>query len=252
MNAAAPLVDPAVPDAVARLAGTDELRAVWVNELGGTTWQLTSADADGRHRFVKWAPSISGLRLEAELARLDWAFGYVAVPAVIAFGGDEDGDWLLTEGLGGDNAASARWQADPLVAATAVGAGLRHLHDALPVGTCPFTWSIAERIAAHQRQGDAVSVTEQDAPPVVDPVVCHGDACLPNTVLRPDGGLAGHVDLGRLGVADRWADLAVATWSTEWTFGPGFEHAVLAGYGIDADFERIDFYRRLWGSAPGS
>jgi kanamycin kinase len=25
------------------------------------------------------------------------------------------------------------------------------------------------------------------------------------------------VDLGELGIADRWADLAVATWSTEWT-----------------------------------
>lgn len=30
-----------------------------------------------------------------------------------------------------------------------------------------------------------------------------------------------------LGVADRWADLAVATWSTTWNYGPGWEEPVL-------------------------
>ena len=41
-------------------------------------------------------------------------------------------------------------------------------------------------------------------------VVCHGDACAPNTLLHDDGRFAAHVDLGSLGVADRWADIAVA------------------------------------------
>ncbi len=44
-------------------------------------------------------------------------------------------------------------------------------------------------------------------------VVCHGDACAPNTLIDDDGRCSGHVDLGDLGVADRWADLAVATLS---------------------------------------
>src|SRR5690242_5385406 len=56
-----------------------------------------------------------------------------------------------------------------------------------------------------------------DPPPVDRLVVCHGDACAPNTLLGDDGGWSGHVDLGALGVADRWADLAVATWSLDWT-----------------------------------
>ncbi|WP_443062724.1 phosphotransferase [Streptomyces sp. NBC_00390] len=54
-------------------------------------------------------------------------------------------------------------------------------------------------------------------------VVCHGDACAPNTVVGDDGTWTGHVDLGTLGAADRWADLAVATWSTQWNYGPGWE-----------------------------
>ena len=76
--------------------------------------------------------------------------------------------------------------------------------------------------------------------------MCHGDACAPNTIVADDGRVAGHVDLGALGVADRWADLAVATWSTVWNFGAGHEHHVLDAYGIDADPDRTDFYRRLW------
>jgi kanamycin kinase len=76
--------------------------------------------------------------------------------------------------------------------------------------------------------------------------VCHGDACAPNTLLADDGSWLAHVDLGTLGVADRWADLAVATYSTLWNYGPGFEEPLLEAYGIAPDAERTDFYRRLW------
>ena len=62
-----------------------------------------------------------------------------------------------------------------------------------------------------------------------------------------DGSWSGHVDFGALGVADRWADLAVATWSTEWNYGPGWEAALLAAYGVEADSRRTKFYRLLWG-----
>ena len=86
----------------------------------------------------------------------------------------------------------------------------------------------------------------EDAPPVDRLVVCHGDACAPNTLLDDDGHWMGHVDLGRVGVADRWADLAVATWSTVWNYGPGYEDRLLAAYGIAPDPDRTEFYRWLW------
>ena len=55
-------------------------------------------------------------------------------------------------------------------------------------------------------------------PPIDRLVVCHGDACAPNTLIDDDGRCCGHVDLDALGVADRWADLAVATMSLEWNY----------------------------------
>ncbi len=58
--------------------------------------------------------------------------------------------------------------------------------------------------------------------------------------------VAGVVDLGSLGVADPWADLAVAAWSTEWNFGPGYAAEVYAAYGTAPDEERIAYYSLLW------
>lgn len=93
--------------------------------------------------------------------------------------------------------------------------------------------------------GQAVAVLE-GPPPVDILVVCHGDACAPNTLLDEYGRLVGHVDLGTLGLADRWADIAIATWSTAWNYGPGWEETLLAAYGVGPDPLRTAYYRLLW------
>lgn len=69
----------------------------------------------------------------------------------------------------------------------------------------------------------------------MDPVVCHGDACNPNFLLDEAGHCVGYVDLGRLGVGDRWADLAPALLSLGWDFGEGWEPAFLDAYGVERD-----------------
>ena len=76
-------------------------------------------------------------------------------------------------------------------------------------------------------------------------VVCHGDFCVP-TILFNGGALKGFVDLGELGVADVWWDLAVATWSLEWNLGPGFDVLFLKEYGRRVDSEKIQYYRLLY------
>jgi kanamycin kinase len=58
-----------------------------------------------------------------------------------------------------------------------------------------------------------------------------------------------NVDLGAAGVADRWADLAVATWSTEWNYGSGWDRPLLDAYSIEPDPELIAYHRLLWGLA---
>lgn len=227
------LADVPVPPQVRALAGPDRPEAVWVNACGGTSFRAGT-------RFIKWNPHGTGLDLVAERLRMQWAQRWHAVPQVLDWGANDEAQWLVTAALPGLGAVTPTWLARPLQAAQAIGRGLRLLHDALPVADCPFDWSVATRI------GHRVPV-EQLNPPAIDRlVVCHGDACAPNTVIAPDGSPAGHVDLGSLGVADRWADLAVASMSLGWNYSQDCEDALYAAYGVARDAERIAFYRYLW------
>ena len=58
--------------------------------------------------------------------------------------------------------------------------------------------------------------------------------------------VTGYVDLGELGAADRWSDVAVGAWSVEWNFGAELQPLYYESYGIDPDPERIRFYRLLY------
>lgn len=232
--------DVAVPPTVLRLAGARELYLLWHNEIGGLTYLV------GDDLVVKWSPA--GVDLGAEAERLAWARAFIVVPEVADRGADDSGSWLVTRRLPGENAVTPRWVADPATAVRAVGKGLRALHDRLPVDSCPYSWSVAGRLAevADPTARDRL----RDAPNVDQLVVCHGDACAPNTLIADDGTWAAHVDLGSLGRADRWADLAVATWSTVWNYGPGWEDALLDAYGVGPDPERTAYYRDLWEAGP--
>lgn len=256
--------DVAVPDSLRPLLAGRRFEVVWQNEVGGQTFAIEAAP-DGARTFVKWTPAGSGIDLVREVVRLRWAELWLPVPHVLDHGWDADGEWVVTAGLPGESAVSARWISDPATAVAAIGAGLRTMHETLPVEHCPFTWSNESRIAAACRAGldparwaeehrhltssDALEIVS--APPPVDQfVVCHGDACAPNTLLDVDGTYTGHVDMGSLGVADRWADLAIATWSTTWNYGPDWQEPLLAAYGVDPDPDRTAYYRLLWDLGP--
>lgn len=251
-----------VPAAVAAAADGRTVTIVWVNEAGGRTFAV----GDGADRcFIKWSPADSGIDLAAEADRMAWTGRFHPVPRTLDHGGDATGSWLVTTALAGDNVVSKRWKADPATAVKAIGEGLRALHEALPVAQCPFSWSAGQRLADARKQAAggrldpgtwhpchrALTVPAAlecaAAIPTADKlVVCHGDACAPNTLIAGDGTWSGHVDLGLLGTADRWADLAVATWSAEWNFGPGWERLLLDAYGIKPDPDRTRYYRLLW------
>ncbi len=255
-----------VPPPVKALAAGRSVRVVWENELGGLTFEV---GADPDRFFVKWAPAASGIDLGKEAARLSWAVAFAPVPRLLDQGADAAGSWIITAPMRGVNAVAERWKAKPRTAVTAIGEGLRGLHEALPVHGCPFSWTAEDRlIDAHQRAMEGRIHPAQwhpvhrslgldralellaDIPPIDQQVVCHGDSCAPNTLLTDDGRWSGHVDLGTMGLADRWADLAIATWSAEWNYGPGWERLLLDAYGARPDPDRTRYYRLLWDLDP--
>lgn len=235
-----PVEDVAVPEQVRALAAGAALTPVWLNERGGLTFRTD----DGR--FIKHSPRDPETTFAGEAARLEWAASYARVPRVLEVGGDATHEFMVTVALPGLSAVDPRWVAEPATAVRAVGEGLRALHDALPVADCPFDWGVDSRIANAEGRGISVPDAVREAPPVDRLVVCHADACCPNTLIGDDGRWLGHVDLGALGVADRWADIAVASMSTAWNYGEGWEDALIEAYGVDPDRERLSYYRELW------
>jgi len=215
-----------VPELVRAFAPEAELDAVWRNELGGLTFRY-------RERFLKWNPRGSGVDLDDERARLAWLAPRHPVPEVLGTARDDQGQLLVTRALPGDGAVTEGWRARPREAVHAIAEGLRALH-ALPVAECGFVcrWAPATEV------------------PTEDLVVVQGDACAPNTIIGSDGRFVGHVDVGFVGVADRWADLAIASRSLDWNYGPGWQDEFFAAYGVERDERRMALYRELCDRAP--
>jgi kanamycin kinase len=257
---------PDVPVGV--LAGMEgwEATLVWSLMPERSTWRLHAPA--GEVRYLKVYHLSLGRELEAERARLNWAAVRLPVPRVLAYGVDSEREWLLTAGMPGVTGLDASLRAAPAGLVRLLGEGLRQLH-AVPVDDCPFDHrldkdvDLAERRVAaglveagdfnadHRHLTPAAALARLHAlrPAREDLVVCHGDYCVPN-VLFEDGRVSGYVDLGHLGVADRWADLAVATWSVTWNLGPGWEDLFLAAYGVHCDPQKQAFYRLLYDLLP--
>lgn len=235
----------AIPDPILRRVGGDAVTPVWENADGGLTYRL---DGPAGSRHAKWGPPDYRDLFEREASRLEWAAAWIRVPRVLELdvSNPAEGVVLVSETIDARSAVDPYWIARPAEAVRACGAGLRMLHDALPVDDCPFDWSVASRVAEAGARGVVPPDDLLDAPPIDRLVVCHGDPCVPNTLLDAAGAPIAHVDLGALGLADRWADIAVGSMSIEWNYGPGVEHHFFEGYGIEPDEERIDYYRRLW------
>ncbi|KAB1659624.1 aminoglycoside 3'-phosphotransferase [Pseudoclavibacter chungangensis] len=217
-------------------------RPVWRNSVGGLTFAITDGDAPAAAQFyVKWNPRTTGESLADEAERLRWIRDRHPAPVVVELIADEHEEILVTRALPGSSAVAERWVADPDTALRALGEGLRRLHD-MPVEGCPFEWSVARRLEADGIPADAVG----PAPDIDRLVVCQGDPCAPNTLLDDHGSFLAHVDLARLGIADRWADLAVMSMSLEWNYPERDERIFWDAYGVEPDVRRIDYYRRLW------
>lgn len=213
-----------------------------MNGGGGLTFAIASGGVGSAvDLYVKWNPADSGESLLTEAESLHWLQGKHPAPSVVEVITTEVEQMLFTRALPGESAVSERWNRAPRTVLQALGHGLRQLHD-IPIDHCPFDWGVEIRLRSATLDAGHLGTP----PPIDELVLCQGDPCAPNTLLATDDSFLAHVDLARLGVADRWADLAVMSMSLEWNFREYDESVFWESYGIAPDLQRIDFYRRLW------
>lgn len=204
----------------------------------------------------------SAVDLRIEGARTTWLGEQgIPVPQVVAC----DANVLITTEVPGRTAAEAWPEAARPRVVRALAGLARDLH-ALAFEECPFDRRLArvvpEALAAEVDLDDLdeerlgwdrqrlVDALLEQRPADEDLVVCHGDLCLPNVVLDPvTHQVVALLDTGRLGVADRWADLAIATRSLAGGQNPQYgawaSELFLTSYGVVADPATVAFYRLL-------
>ena len=246
--------------------------------LAGGSWQMISSGESGDQVFRIVRPGGSACYLKvadsswqreellAEKECLEWLRGRLAVPEVYGFDTDSRRTFLLLSEIPGLESCDGTFAQDIPAAVRLLAEGLRLIHR-IKIDDCPFDRRLAHTLALAKRRVEARLVDESDfdeqrkgmqaqelleilvksRPEVEDVVFTHGDYCLPNILMEPSPArIAGFIDWGRAGIADRYQDLALAARSLTRNFGPGWEPLLWEAYGLQAvDSAKIEFYKLL-------
>lgn len=234
------------------------------DEVGQSSAGVFKLVGDGEPSlFLKCEPAGPFAELPDEAIRLRWLAGAgIACPNVVAQDVHEGQNWLLMTAVVGRDLSVA--SITPQQCIEIMVTALRLLH-AVDIRTCPFDHSLSNRMALAKVRMEADEVDEDDfddvrlgqsaenlfrllerqKPDGADLVVTHGDACLPN-LLADDGRFSGFIDCARLGVADRYQDLALAYRSVCENLGAAWGQPFLDLYGVPMpDRAKLDYYQLL-------
>lgn len=226
-----------------------------IGESGGAVYRLHGKPG-APELYLKHGKHQVADDIDAEAARLRWLAEYLPAPRGVQFERTSQDAWLLMTAIPGLSAHQVM-EAHPEslnAVVDALAAFLRRLH-AIPLAACPFTSDLGQRLALARARIEAGLVDADDfdeeregwspervwdamqalLPLTPDPVVTHGDYSLDNLLLR-DGEVIGCIDAGRVGVADRYQDLAIM-WNCLGEFGAPLQERFMRSYGI-ADIDQ--------------
>nr|WP_269329267.1 aminoglycoside 3'-phosphotransferase [Kineosporia babensis] len=236
--------------------------------VGCAGWKAVRSGESGavvyREKSGRWYAKLGPVaELAAERDRITW-LADTGIPGAKVEGWREtmDGACLLTSAVKGVPASELA--PDELLKAwPAIADVVRSLHQRTD---CPFERPLGtvleqarSTVAARLVQAEflpeellatppaeILATLEARRPSAETPVVCHGDLCLPNIMVDPrKAQVTGLIDVGRLGLADRYADLALLLANSRETWTDSDHDAEFAArYGIELDATKLQFY--LW------
>ena len=175
-----------------------------------------------------------------EFAVVNWLENRIPTPAIPVYHVQDNVAFTLMSKINGEMLCTGEKLAQPESVIKAVAQGIKMLWEVDTAG-CPCIISkLDERLkAAEHNVLNGLADIENTEPdtfgpggfgnpeellewlkcnrPEEDIVFTHGDFCLPN-IFEKDGKISGFIDLGKMGPADRWQDVAIAIRSLEHNF----------------------------------
>lgn len=210
-----------------------------------------------------------------EYEMLQYLQGRLPVPVIYAHEAAEGKSYLLMSKCRGNMACARGYMEAPAALCRMLADGLKKLWST-DISDCPSDQRLSRKLvrAEYNIENGLVDLDNvepdtfgekgfrspadllqwlYDNKPEEEPVLSHGDYCLPN-VFGIGGEVTGYIDLGRTGIADKWCDIALCHRSLSHNFSgkyrcggdsacPDYDEALLfRELGIEPDWEKIRYY----------
>lgn len=212
-----------------------------------------------------------GEETEQAVAMMRYLEGKLPVPRVIRHETVGGISYLLMTRMKGRMLCDEFYMKRPALLAQLLARGLRMLWS-IDISDCPVQSGLDEKLRRARLRVEQGLVDMQDSEPGTygpegfsspaqlldwledhrpeeEPVLSHGDYCLPN-LFAMGHTLSGFIDLGRAGTADRWQDIALCYRSlkhnADGTFGAVYEgfspELLFESLQMEPDWEKIRYY----------
>ena len=215
------------------------------------------------------------LSVQKQVEMMWWLEGKVSIPQVLAYEVENEKSYLLMSRMDGEMSCDTYYLEHPQVLLEALASGLKMLWG-VDVRECPQVRDVDVVLQEARTRVENHLVDTKDAEPETfgesgfenpeqllewleshrpsfEPVLSHGDFCLPNVFLK-DEQIAGFIDLGKTGVGDKWNDIALCYRSLKHNFAGMYGGKVYEDFkpdmlferlGLEPDWEKIKFYLLL-------
>lgn len=212
--------------------------------------------------------------VESEIDMMQWLAHTNLIPKVILHITENNKSYLLMTRMDGKMSCDRSYKENNEVLVDVLVQGLKKLWS-IDIKDCPCDWTLKNKLklAKDRVINNQVDIEEcnpntfgengfaspmdlylwlENNQPEEDLVLSHGDFCLPNIFGQNDK-LSGFIDIGKMGIADRWQDIALCYRSLRdnmngfyggkvYDFNPDILFEKL---GITKDLEKLNYYLLL-------
>lgn len=207
-----------------------------------------------------------------QVQMMQWLSGKVPVPEVLAHEVSDGKSYLLMSKICGKMSCDIYYLEHPHVLLEALACGLKMLWE-VDIKECPRTRDLDMELAEARMRVEHGLIDLEDVEPTtfgeggfenpehllnwlernrptVEPVLSHGDYCLPNIFLE-NGQVMGFIDLGKTGIGDKWRDIALCYRSLKHNFDGTYGGKVYEDFnpdmlfeklGIEPDWDKLNYY----------